>query len=65
MSDTHHIKIQSKERAMDWALAMFMVPIIEYETLAAIQHTKGLVPTFMFIPGTKEGPRRGNSKIME
>jgi len=46
------------KRKNDWAWAMFFVPILEYEMLAAIQHTKGIVPTFMFIPGTKEGPRR-------
>jgi len=56
---------QVKKRAEDWAFAMFFVPILEYEMLAEIQHKKGIVPTFMFIPGTKEGPRRGNSKILD
>jgi len=56
--DLHHAKRQAEERANDWAWAMFFVPMLEYEMLAAIQHTKGIVPTFMFIPGTKEGPRR-------
>ena len=65
MSNTHHEKIQQAERKADWEWAMFFVPIIEFETLAALQHSKGIVPTFMFIPGTKEGPKRGNSKIME
>jgi len=50
------------KRKNDWEWAMFFVPMLEYETLARHQHAMGIVPTFMFIPGTKEGPRRSDDK---
>lgn len=56
--DLHHRAVQAKERENDWAWAMFFVPILEYETLARHQHAMGTMSTFMFIPGTKEGPNR-------
>ncbi len=52
-----------EEAKYDFAFAMFMKWIAELEMRAERMYKQHLLPTHVYIPGTKEGPRLPQEEV--